>query len=91
MNTWNKHRRDKNYLKWQKPSLGKNVFDVYFDLFSLANVPSANMEGGEVITYTGASHQAAIELFFSFTFGHVVHLYIQSMVHTCIDFLKCLM
>ena len=38
----------------------KHLFDVYFDFFSLARVPSANTEGAWLMTYTAASHQGAI-------------------------------
>ena len=36
---------------------------MYFDFFSLAHVPSTNMEGAWFMTYTAASHQGAIQMF----------------------------
>lgn len=47
---------------------GKNVFDVYFD-FSLAHVPSVNMEGAGLMTYTAARHQGAIKMFWLHFWG----------------------
>ena len=47
----------------------KNVSDVYF--FSLAHVASANMEGAGLMTYTAASHQGAIKMFWLHFWGAV--------------------
>ena len=36
---------------------------MYVVFFSLAHVPSANMEGAGLMTYTAASHQGANKMF----------------------------
>ena len=51
---------------------GKNLFDVYFNFFSLAHVPSTNMEGAGLMTYTAASHQGVIKMFWLHFWGAVM-------------------
>ena len=71
----NKYHSHENYLKRQKTSLRKCIWRVLW-LFSLAHVPSTNIEEAGFMTYTTASHQGRC---FGFTFHHVVHFYTQSM------------
>ena len=42
--------------------LEKQFFIVYFDVFSLLNVLSTNMEEVANMTYSAASHQVAMEI-----------------------------
>ena len=43
-----------------------------FWVFSLAHVPSANMEGKGIMTYTSASHQGSIKMFWLHFWGAVM-------------------
>ena len=65
-NCWGEEetRGEKNDLKWQKPSLRKNLmfFRINFDFVSLVHVPSSNMDEAWFMTYTAASHQGAIKM-----------------------------
>ncbi len=44
----------------------------WFWFLSLAHVPSANMEGAEFMSYTGASHQGAIKMIWLHFWGAVM-------------------
>ena len=60
---------NKNNLKWQKSTLGKSYL-TWTLIFSLDHVPSTNMEGAGLMTYTAAATRGRSR-YFGFTFGEL--------------------
>lgn len=56
--TVNRHQHDKKWLKWQKPTLEKNMMMCYFWYFSLAPFLSTNVESVGLMTWTEATDRA---------------------------------
>mgnify|MGYP007124600221 CR=1 FL=1 len=88
---FNKHQSDKNFSKWQKPSL-RNVFDLYLDLFFLANVPTRFHGGGTIYDLyfrqpPGGDRATLASLCGS---SHIIQFDIRSVVKTTFEYYNSL-